>query len=307
MAGKLDLEALRIAVEVGDIDTVVAALPDMQGRLMGKRFQAEFFLDSAYKETHGCNYLLATDMEMETVDGFAATSWAKGYGDYTLKADLSTLRRTPWLEGTALVLCDVYDHHGHALVEHAPRTMLRRQVERLSAQGLSAIAASELEFFVFADSFEAAAERAHAGLRPISAYNEDYHIFQTTKEEGLMRAIRTGLQGADIPVENSKGEAEAGQEEINVRYTDALTMADRHSILKNAVKEIAWAQGRAVTFMAKWSYDHAGSSSHIHMSLRRGAEPLFHDPAAPHGMSAEMRSFMAGILAHADAITLLLA
>ncbi|MEO0622691.1 MAG: glutamine synthetase family protein [Pseudomonadota bacterium] len=307
MAGKLDLEALRIAVEVGDIDTVVAALPDMQGRLMGKRFQAEFFLDSAYKETHGCNYLLATDMEMETVDGFAATSWAKGYGDYTLKADLSTLRRTPWLEGTALVLCDVYDHHGHALVEHAPRTMLRRQVERLSAQGLSAVAASELEFFVFADSFEEAAERAHAGLRPISAYNEDYHIFQTTKEEGLMRAIRTGLQGADIPVENSKGEAEAGQEEINVRYTDALTMADRHSILKNAVKEIAWAQGRAVTFMAKWSYDHAGSSSHIHMSLRRGAEPLFHDADAPHGMSAEMRAFLAGILAHADAITLLLA
>ncbi|MEM9148739.1 MAG: glutamine synthetase family protein [Pseudomonadota bacterium] len=308
MAGKLDLNTLRKAVEEGEIDTVVAALPDMQGRLMGKRFQAEFFLDSAHAETHGCNYLLATDIEMETVPGYAATSWEKGYGDYTLRPDLSTLRRTPWLEGTALVLCDVFDHHGHDEIAHAPRTVLKHQIARLADRGLSALAASELEFFVFADSFEQAAEKGLRGLQTMSGYNEDYHIFQTTKEEELMRAIRTGLQGAGIPVENSKGEAEAGQEEINIRHADALTMADRHTILKNAVKEIAWSQERAVTFMAKWSYAHAGSSSHIHMSLAdRGGQPAFHDPGATHGMSDTMRAFLAGILANADAITLLLA
>ncbi|MGI9465476.1 MAG: glutamine synthetase family protein, partial [Aestuariivirgaceae bacterium] len=245
---------------------------------------------------------------METVEGFKSTSWAAGYGDYTMKPDLSTLRVTPWLDGTALVLCDVLDHHTHAEVPHSPRAVLKKQVARLEAMGMKAFMASELEFFLFRESFEEAHELGYRGLSPISAYNEDYHIFQTTKEEDVMRAIRNGLQGADVPVENSKGEADAGQEEINVRYADALTMADRHSIIKNAVKEIAWLQGRAVSFMAKWNYDMAGSSSHVHQSLwSLDGDPLFHDPKADHGMSEMMRHYLAGLLHHASEITYFLA
>ncbi|WP_339947627.1 glutamine synthetase family protein [uncultured Albimonas sp.] len=307
MPGKLTLEELRAAVEAGDIDTVLAVQVDMQGRLMGKRFQAEFFLEGAVEETHACNYLQATDMEMETVQGFAATSWEKGYGDYIMKPDLDTLRRIPWLEATALVMCDVLDHHRDP-VPHAPRNVLRAQVEKLAAKGWSANAATELEFFLFRESYEEAQAKAHLGMRTISAYNADYHIFQTTKEEDVMRAIRTGMNAADIPIENSKGEADAGQEEINVRYAEALTMADRHAILKNGIKEIAWAKGKSVSFMAKWSYDHAGNSSHVHMSLAGpDGAPLFHDPADPRGMSELMKSFLAGQLAHAAEMTLFLA
>ncbi|WP_333833875.1 glutamine synthetase family protein [Rubrimonas sp.] len=308
MPGKLSFDELKDVVAVGEIDTVIAAAIDMQGRLMGKRFQAEFFVESAHRETHGCNYLLATDIEMETVPGYAATSWEKGYGDYTLRPDLTTIRRVPWLEGTALVLCDVLDHHGHHEIPHAPRTILKRQIDRLAAHGLTPMAATELEFFVFRESFEEALAKGHRGLTPISAYNEDYHIFQTTKEEGLMRAIRTGLNAADVPVENTKGEASAGQAEINVRYADALTMADRHAIVKNAVKEIAWSQGRSVTFMAKCGDRHAGNSSHIHQSLwTADGAPAFYDESAAHGMSALMRAYMAGLLAHASEITFFLA
>lgn len=308
MPGALTLDELKVAAEAGEIDTVVVAQVDMQGRLMGKRFQVEFFLDSAWEETHSCNYLIATDYEMEPVDGYRATSWAKGYGDYTMKPDLKTLRRVPWLEGTALVLCDVLDHHTHQEVPHAPRTVLKRQVARLAAAGMSANMASELEFFLFRESYDEANDRQHRALTPISAYNEDYHIFQTSKEEEVMRAIRVGLQNADVPVENTKGEASAGQEEINVRYADALTMADRHSIVKNACKEIAWAKGRSVTFMAKWDDRAAGNSCHIHQSLAGPAgAPLFHDPAGAHGMSELMRHYLAGLLHHAHALTYFLA
>jgi glutamine synthetase len=290
MAGKLTFDELKKEVADGKIDTVVVAQVDMQGRLMGKRFQAEFFLDSAFEETHSCNYLLATDMEMFTVDGYQATSWSAGYGDYTMRPDLGTLRRIPWLEGTALVLCDVLDHHTHADVPHSP------------------MMASELEFFLFRESFEEAHEKGYRGMTPISAYNEDYHIFQTTKEENVMRAIRTGLQGADVPVENSKGEADAGQEEINVRYAEALTMADRHVVIKNACKEIAWLQGRAISFMAKWDYAMAGNSCHIHQSLRSAdGNPLFYDSGAEHGMSQLMRHYLAGLQQHATELTYFLA
>ncbi len=300
------MDTLRAAVVAGEIDTVIAAQVDMQGRLMGKRFQAQFFIDSAWEETHSCNYLQATDLEMETVQGYAATSWAGGYGDYVMKPDLSTLRRLPWLEGTALVLCDVLDHHTHADVPHSPRAILKHQIARLAEQGLSAMMASELEFYLFRESFEEIADGAQPST--ISAYNEDYHIFQTTKEEGVMRAVRNGLEGAGIPVENSKGEADAGQEEVNVRYADALAMADRHAILKNAVKEIAWAKGHAVSFMAKWSNRHAGNSAHIHQSLVSvDGDPAFHEPGAEHGMSEKMRQYLAGLLHHADAVTLFLA
>jgi glutamine synthetase len=309
MPGNLTMDELKKRVAEGSIDTVVAAQVDMQGRLMGKRFHAEHFLRSAWEETHSCNYLLATDMEMWTVDGYKATSWAAGYGDYTMKPDLSTLRLTPWLPGTALVLCDVIDHHTHAEVPHSPRAVLKTQLARLEAMGLKAMMASELEFFLFSDSFDDLRDKNYRGMRLISGYNEDYHIFQTSKEEDVMRAIRNGLHGAGIRVENSKGEASAGQEEINVLYDAALTAADDHSVMKNACKEIAWTKGKAITFMAKWDYTAAGSSSHIHQSLWSIAEgqPLFHDPSAPHGMSKLMRHYLAGLLAHASEITLFLA
>ncbi len=308
MAGALTFEDLKEAVAVGDIDTVLAVQVDMQGRLMGKRFHANFFVDSAHEETHSCNYLLATDMEMNTVEGFKATSWASGYGDYVMKPDLSTLRRIPWLEGTALVICDVLDHHTHDEVPHSPRAVLKKQVARLEAMGFRAYMASELEFFLFQQSYEELRQSDLRNPRPISAYNEDYHIFQTTKEEDVMRALRNGLEGADIPVENSKGEADAGQEEINVRYANALTMADRHALIKNATKEIAWSKGRSVTFMAKYSTSAAGNSSHIHQSLRDLEDkPIFFDPEGEHGMSVTMRHYLAGLLHHASDITLFLA
>ena len=309
MNGMLTLDDLREEVALGAIDTVLACQIDMQGRLMGKRFHAQFFIDNAWQETHSCNYLLATDMEMETVQGYKSTSWEAGYGDYVMKPDLSTLRRTPWLEGTALVLCDMLDHHTHNDVPHSPRAILKKQIARLDALGMKAMMATELEFFLFADSYETSQQKGYRDLKTVSAYNEDYHIFQTTKEENVMRAIRNGLQGAGVPVENSKGEACSGQEEINVQYSDALTMADRHVIIKNACKEIAWSKGQALTFMAKWSYNNAGNSSHIHQSLwsTDGEKSLFYDPDAAHGMSETMCHYMAGLLSHASEVTYFLA
>jgi len=307
MPGNLTLPDLKKRVKDGSIDTVIACAPDMQGRLMGKRFHAQYFVDGGYEETHCCNYLLATDIEMETVQGYASTSWAAGYGDYVMKPDLSTLRLIPWLEKTALVLSDLLDHHTHDLVPHAPRTILKRQIERLKKMGLTAFAATELEFFVFRENYDQARDMGYRGLTTISPYNEDYHIFQTTKEEGLMRAIRNGLYGAGVTVENTKGEADPGQAEINIKYSDALDTSDTHALVKNAVKEIAWEQGRAVTFMAKPHHDMAGSSSHIHLSLWKDGKNAFHDPKGNHGMSALMQHYLAGLLAHADDMTYFLA
>ncbi|MCL4768173.1 MAG: glutamine synthetase family protein [Hyphomicrobiaceae bacterium] len=308
MAGNLSLEELKQVVAAGGIDTVVVAFADMQGRLIGKRFQAEYFVDGAWEETHGCDYLLADDIDMEPVPGYAAASWSKGYGDFVMKPDLSTLRRIPWLEGTALVLCDVLDHHHHDL-PHSPRQILKRQIARLAERRMRAFLASELEFYLFDETFESAQTKRYHGLKTAGAYIEDYHILQTTKEEGVMRAIRKGLQGAGIPVENSKGEWGPGQEEINVRYADALEMADRHVILKNGIKEIAHCQGKAVTFMSKWRYDLAGSSAHVHASLwdEAGGTPLFLDKGGEYGMSKLMRTFVAGQLKHARDITYFLA
>ncbi|MBW8284349.1 MAG: glutamine synthetase family protein [Rhizobium sp.] len=309
MTAQYTFDELKKDVAEGRIDTVLACMVDMQGRLMGKRFHAQFFVDSGWKETHSCNYLLATDMEMETVPGYKATSWEKGYGDYALKPDLGTLRRVPWLEGTALVLCDVLDHHTHEDIPHSPRAILKKQVKRLEAMGLKAFMATELEFFLFDQTYDDARASGYRDLELASGYNEDYHIFQTTKEEDVMRAIRNGLQGAGIPVENTKGEASAGQGEVNVRYADALTMADRHVIIKNACKEIAWQRGKAITFLAKWHYNAAGSSSHVHQSLwsADGKTPLFFDENGEHGMSELMRHYMAGLLSHASEITYFLA
>lgn len=307
MSASLSMERLKQVVQDGTIDTVIAAIPDMQGRLMGKRFQAEFFLEAAWEETHCCNYLLATDFEMETVSGYAATSWEAGYGDYIMKPDLATLKLLPWAQGTAFVLCDLLDHHHHS-VPHAPRAILKKQLERLSALGLSTAVATELEFFVFKESFDELRDKQFQKPSPISAYNEDYHLFQTFKEEGLMRKIRTGLQGAGIRVENTKGEASAGQAEINIYYADALTTADNHVLIKQAIKEIAFQEGQSVTFMAKWASDAAGSSSHIHQSLTRAnGEPAFYDESKEHSMSETMQQYVAGLLKYSSDITLCLA
>jgi len=308
MPRNLSFEELQQQVKVGSVDTVIAAMPDMQGRLMGKRFHAEYFIETAWEETHACNYLLATDMEMITVEGYASTSWSTGYGDYTLKPDLRTLRRVPWLEGTALVLCDAFDHHTHAPVVHAPRTVLQKQLQRLDQLGFVSAVATELEFFIFRETFESLSDQGYRDMKTVSAYNEDYHVFQTTKEESLMRKIRNGLQAAGIKVENSKGEASAGQAEINVSYCEGLEMADNHVMLKNAIKEMAFLEGKSVTFMAKWDTSAAGSSSHIHQSLqKKDGTAVFHDANAEHGMSETMRHYLAGLLKYADDITYFLA
>jgi glutamine synthetase len=307
MPGHLTLDELQAAFEAGEIDTVVVAAVDMQGRLMGKRFHAAHFLNGGWHETHCCNYLLTVDMEMNPVPGYATASWAQGYGDYVMKPDMATLRRTPWMPGTALVICDLLDHHGHEVAQ-SPRAVLKRQVARAAKLGFVPMMATELEFYVFDESYEVLRNKGTGHLTAISAYNEDYHIFQTAKEEPLMRALRNGLYGAGIPVENTKGEADAGQAEVNVKYADALTTADTHILIKEATKEIAHAQGKSVTFMAKYDTDKAGSSSHVHQSLwTEKGEAAFRDAGDPLGMSAVMKSYIAGQLTHAREITLFLA
>jgi len=294
-------------VDSGEIDTVLVCFVDMQGRLMGKRFHAVNFVEVSFQETHCCNYLLATDLEMATPSGYASTSWQSGYGDYVMAPDLSTIRPVPWLEGTALVLCDVLDHHTHEPVSHSPRAILKKQIKRLEALGLEAKMATELEFFLFAKSLDDIRKDGFRNLEPISGYNEDYHIFQTTKEEGIMRPIRNHLFAAGLPIENTKGEAEAGQEELNIRYSPALDCADYHSIAKHAIKEIAWQHGHAATFLPKWDKDRVGSSSHVHQSLWKDGEAAFFDKSRPHGMSELMGHYMAGLIKYAPDYTYFLA
>ncbi len=308
MSGNLTFEALKTQVGDGYVDTVLVCLVDMQGRLMGKRFHAQNFIDSAWHETHCCNYLLATDLEMATPEGYAATSWQAGYGDYVMKPDLTTLRTVPWLDGTVMVLCDVLDHHTHNEVPHSPRAILKRQVARLAELGFTAKAATELEFFLFEKSFEDIRKSGFRDLEPISGYNEDYHILQTTKEEAVMRPLRNHLFAAGIPIANSKGEAEAGQEELNIRYADAMDCADYHSIAKHATKEIAWQQGHAATFLPKWHHNRTGSSSHVHQSLwNANGSSAFYDKKAELGMSQTMRHYMAGLIKYAPEYTYFLA
>ena len=307
MSAILSFDTLKDQVASGAVDTVLVCAVDMQGRLMGKRFHAVNFVESAWKETHCCNYLLATDIEMATPDGYASTSWRAGYGDYVMKPDLTTLRPVPWLEGTVMVMCDLQDHHTHEDVPHSPRAILKRQIKRLETLGYDAMMATEIEFFLFEKSFDEIRKSGFRDMQPISGYNEDYHIFQTTKEEHVMRPIRNHLYAAGIPVENSKGEAETGQEELNIRYGAALATADNHTIAKNAVKEIAWQNGHAATFMPKWHHDKVGSSSHVHQSLWKDGVPAFHDENDPLGMSELMKSYMAGLIKYASDYTYFLA
>jgi glutamine synthetase len=303
----MTFDDLKSRVADGSIDTVLACFVDMQGRLMGKRFHGVNFVETSFEETHCCNYLLATDLEMATPEGYASTSWETGYGDYVMKPDLATIRLVPWLEGTALVLCDILDHHNHLPVPHSPRAILKKQIARLEALGFEAKMATELEFFLFEQSFDEIRKNGFRDLTPISGYNEDYHIFQTTKEEGVMRPIRNHLFNAGLPIENSKGEAEAGQEELNIRYSPALDCADYHSIAKHGIKEISWQHGHAATFLPKWHKDRVGSSSHVHQSLWKDGEAAFFDKSAKHGMSELMSHYMAGLIKYSPDYTYFLA
>ena len=301
----MTLEELRAAVADGSIDTVLCCLVDMQGRLVGKRFQAEFFLASG-GVTHACDYLLANDITMEPVPGYAAASWEQGYGDFELRPDFATLKALPWLEHSALVLCDVVDHHGEP-VPHSPRAVLQAQLKALAALGMTVKCASELEFYLFDEPHAAIHARDYRAPKLAGHYIEDYHILQTTREEPLLRRVRNALTAAGIGVENTKGEWGPGQAEINVCYDHALVMADHHVLLKNAIKEMAAQQDKAVTFMAKWRDDLAGNSCHVHMSLwsADGAQGLSFAEDRPLGLSPVMRHFMAGVLAHAPALTYL--
>ena len=306
MSEVMTFDALKDQVTAGLIDTVLVCLVDMQGRLMGKRFHAQAFINSGYDETHCCTYLLATDLEMATPAGYASTGWEQGYGDYTMKPDLTTLRPVPWLEGTVMVLCDVMDQH-YKPITHSPRAMLKKQIARLSELGFSAIMATELEFFLFEKSYDEISKSGFRDLQPISAYNEDYNILQTTKEEAVMRPLRNHLYTMGIPVEGSKGEAEAGQEELNIKYDEALCCADHHSIAKHAVKEIAWQQGRAATFLPKWHHERVGSSSHVHQSLWKNGQSAFYDQDRLHCKSKLMDHYMAGLIKYAADYTYFMA
>ena len=288
MAGRIDIDTLRRMVADGEIETVIAAFPDMYGRLVGKRFNAGFFVEDVIEHgMHACDYLLACDIDMDPVPGYAFTSWAKGYGDFSPKPDFETMRVASWQDKTALVICDID-------APIAPRTMLKRQVERAAKSGYVAMGASELELYVFKDSYETVAQKNFVALEPIGRLIEDYHILQSTKEEFLIGAIRSHLERSGIPVECSKGEWGPGQQEIGLRYAELVEMADRHALYKHAAKEIAWAAGRAITFMAKWDERYAGSSCHIHMSLwdRKIKNALFE------GRSDTFRWFLGGWMKH---------
>jgi glutamine synthetase len=300
----LDLEALRRGVDDGSIETVITALPDPYGRLVGKRIQGRFFLDEiASHGMHVCNYLLACDMEMDPTPGYAYTSWEQGYGDLRGVPDFSTLRHCAWLDKTAVVLCDAFDDEQGTPVAVAPRSVLARQVQRAGELGFVPMLASELEFFLFADDYEAAHAKGYRDLRTSQKYIEDYHVLSGTFAEPVLGAIRRDVDASGIPVEFSKGEWGPGQHEINLRYAPALEMADRHVLYKQAVKEIAAARGCAVTFMAKWDEQLAGSSMHVHMSLWNGDAPAFAGDTplagAPVEASQTFRGFLGGLLEHA--------
>ena len=293
-SGMLGVSELERRVRAGEIDTVIVAFADMQGRLTGKRVAARLFLEEVAE--HGaecCNYLLAVDVDMNTVSGYAMSSWDSGYGDMVMRPDLRTLRVIPWLPGTAQVMADLHWHDG-APVPAAPRSILRAQLDRLAGRGLSAFVGTELEFMVFDDSFRAAWAAGYRNLAKSSDYNVDYAIHASTRMEPLLRDIRLGMDGAGMYCEGVKGECNPGQQEIAFRYADALATCDNHTVYKNGAKEIADQHGKSLTFMAKFD-EREGNSCHIHISLRStDGTPVFADENEPLGMSAMFRSFLAG-------------
>ena len=301
--GKIDAETLEELAGLGEIDTVLCMFTDLQGRFMGKRVLPDFFLEEVLGEEglHACLYLLAIDMEMEPLPGYKYASWETGYGDFRMVPDIDTLRVCPWLEKTAMVICDIADEETGEPVEVAPRQILKRQIERAAEMGYVVKTGSELEFYLFKDSFDDLAGRGYRDLRPSSPYIMDYHMLQTTKDEWIIRQIRNGMRGAGIPVEFSKGEFGKGQHEINITYSDALSNADNHAFYKHGAKEICAMNGVAATFMAKWTMDEAGSSCHLHSSVwsADGDESLMFNADAPHHLSEIYRYYMGGLMSAA--------
>ncbi|GMQ85382.1 MAG: glutamine synthetase family protein [Acidimicrobiia bacterium] len=308
--GMLGIEDLEREIETGEIDTVVVSFTDHYGRNLGKRFDARHFVDDALEHgTHACDYLLAVDVEMKPVPGYEYASWGLGYGDFHMVPDLATLRVATWLDRTAFVLCDLRDSQTDELVAVAPRSVLRGQLESAAESGYVAKAASELEYFLFQDSYRQAAETNYQGLTPAGWYSEDYHLLQGTREEFFNGQVRRHLAASGIPVENSKGEWGRGQHEMTIRYGEILEMADRHTIMKQAMKEIADGLGASVTFMAKPSTEEAGSSCHLHVSLWAGDENAFpgeHENGPVHG-SDIFRWFLGGWMTHAPDLMVLMA
>ncbi|MDG2307622.1 MAG: glutamine synthetase family protein [Candidatus Binatia bacterium] len=308
--GMLDVEKLAALVDADEVDTIVVGFSDLYGRLLGKRLDARFFLDSVAREgTHGCDYLLTVDMEMEPVGGYKYANWEKGYGDFHLVPDLPTLRRVDWLEKTAMVLCDVLDDATHGPVPFAPRSLLRAQIGVADALGFEVEAASELEYYIFETSYREAAESGFSSLKPAGWYLEDYHTLQGTRVEKLNAVVRRHLSRSGVPVESSKGEWGLGQHELNVRHSRVLEMADRHTVYKQCLKEVADQLGMSVTFMAKPYADRAGSSSHVHVSLWKDGESAFPGDIelGPVRGSDVFRWFLGGWMAHAPEMMVLYA
>ena len=298
----LTLDELRALVDDGSVDTVVVGFTDLYGRLCGKRLDAGFFLESAAEGTHACDYLLTVDMEMEPVPGYRFASWDLGYGDVHLVPDLGTLRVADWLDRSALVLCDVHDPRSHTPAAVAPRSVLHRQIDRAAELGFTAMAATELEYYLFTTSYRDAAAGGYRALEPAGWYLEDYQLQQGARTEPFHAAVRRHLNRSGVPVESSKGEWGLGQHELNVRYAEALDMADRHVVYKQCLKETADRQGVAVTFMAKPHTERAGSSCHVHISLWRDGENVFSGESPD-----ELRWFLGGCLRHVPDVMVLFA
>ncbi len=303
--GMLTREDLSREVGRGEIETVLLVFTDHYGRFMGKRLDADFFLEEASASgTHACNYLLTVDMEMEPVPGYPLANWQKGYGDFHLVPDFATLRIASWLSKTALILCDLHDEKNHSPVLQAPRSILKRQVEQAAHGGYTAMAASELEYYIFQNSYRDAAGKGYKDLTPAGWYLEDYHLLQGSREEGFNGAARRHLKSSGIPVESSKGEWGVGQHELNIRYSDILTMADRHVIFKECLKEVADQMGISVSFMAKIAANQAGSSSHIHISLWQNNQNLFvgNEQWGQVACSNIFKWFLGGFILHAPEV-----
>ena len=301
LPGQLEIEQLQSMVQLDEVDTVLVVFPDLAGSWKGKRMTGKFFMDdTVHHGIEACNYLIATDVEMNVLPGYTFANWQAGYGDMKCVPDMATLRIVPWLEKTALVICDLLDEHDMP-VEVSPRQILKRQLARAAKLGFTVKCGAELEFFLFKESYEVAAAKGYRDLTPDSNTIQDYHILQTTKDEHLIRAIRNGMEGAGVPIECSKGEAGFAQHEINLRYAEALEMADRLTIYKNGAKEIAALAGRAITFMAKYSMNDVGSSCHVHSSIWDTAtdHSVTADTAGTYGMSVPFQSYLAGMLSTA--------
>lgn len=303
----LSLPTLKMLIEQGTIDTIIMAATDMQGRLQGKRTMPRHFLENiAHSSIEGCAYLLATDIECQPIPGYEFMSLDKGFGDFALKPDFSSLRLASWVPGTAIVLCDIEQLPDHLPVQVSPRTILKNQIKRLSNLGLSAFAATELEFILFKDSYESAWDKAYHGLTPANQYNNDYSILGTARVEPIIRKIRNAMESSGIQVENSKGECNLGQHEINFRYGPALTICDNHVIFKEAAKEIAAEAGQSLSFMAKFN-EREGNSCHIHLSLqKKSGESVFLDSDG-HSPSILLQQFIAGLLRHTAELMVLFA